>query len=86
MNDRQKQILRDLDAKGRRHYCLQTGRNLVGRVDANLDGKRLSVAITRTKFGYFAAVEFDGLVQSVWEKTPSDAVIQLGRSLREKSN
>jgi hypothetical protein len=60
------------------------GGNLVGRINALVNGKRLDVAITRTTFGFFAAVEYDGLVLSRWSRTPSGAVKALGMDLKSK--
>lgn len=83
MTARREQILHELDAKGAKHYCVKTGQNLVGRVSALVNGKRLEVAITKTQFGYLAAVSYDSVVHSKWARTPSNAVMALGYYMKE---
>ena len=84
MQDKHKQILDDLDLVGAKHLCMLPGRNVVGRIGALVNGKRLCVAITKTRFGYFAAVEYDGLVHSKWSRTPSGAVSILAADLKRR--
>ena len=84
MNSHHEKILNDLDIRGKRHYCLLPGRNVVGKVSALVNGHRLVVTITKTQFGYFAAVNYDGRIYHKWSRSASDAVKALGAELKEK--
>jgi hypothetical protein len=84
MTQRHIEILNELDRKGAKHYCLLPGRNIVGQISALVNGKRMDVAITKTQFGYYAAVSYDGDIYSKWARTPSDAVMALGYYMKEK--
>lgn len=84
MQEKHQEILRQLDRAGSKQFCLIPGKNLVGRISALVNGIRLNVAITKTTFGYFAAVEYDGMVHSKWSRTPSTAVTLLATEMKKR--
>ena len=84
MNERQQQILEDLDSRGASRPRTLKRNDLVGYVNCTLNGERLSVCVTKRRFDYLAAVSIGGLVCSTSGKTPSDAVMLLGRELRAR--
>jgi hypothetical protein len=82
MKEQHQQILAELDEKATKQYCSLPGRNVVGAVSALVNGKRLRVTITKTRFGFYAAVNYDGLIRSQWARTASGAVVKLGNYLK----
>ena len=84
LHEKHQDVLKQLDRAGSKHICLIPGKNLVDQISALVNGIGLNVAITKTRFGYFAAVEYDGMVHSKWSRTPSTAVTLLATEMKKR--